>query len=122
MVPVTRPRRARSGFTLMELAIIIAIVGILAAVGAVKYADMVEAAKQAGRDSALANARSALAIAIAKDTNGKVTYTEYQAFLQGASAAMSGADTFTLQDNGGTSYTVTITGTSTDVTGIVKVI
>ena len=120
MVRVTPRKSARSGFTLMELAIIIAIVGILAAVGAVKYADMVTAAKDAGRDSALANARSALAIAIAKDANGKVAFTELQTYLQGA-ANMSGS-TFELQENAtSTKYTVTVSGSSTDITGVTSV-
>ena len=117
MVHVTRRRR---GFTLMELAIIIAIVGILAAVGAVKYADMVAAAKAAGADSALANCRSALAVAIAKDSDGKVTFTELTNYLTGASGA-SGS-TFTMQEPGKTAYTVTFTGSTTDITGITSVV
>lgn len=82
MAPITKSRSARKGFTLIELAIIIAIVGILAAVGAVKYASMTADAQQAGQEAAVANARSALAIAIAKSTTGTITWTDYSKYLE----------------------------------------
>lgn len=73
MVNRIQRKGARRGFTLMEIAIIIAIVGILAAVGAVKFASMTDSAKESGAQAALANARSSFAIAIAKEKDGKVT-------------------------------------------------
>lgn len=108
-----RRRDSRPGFTLIELAIIIAIIGILGAVGAVRFADMQTEAKAAGAKAALANARSALAVAIAKDTNGTVTYDEYKAFLEGASGTMSGS-TFTVEGK----YTITVDGDSTSIKSI----
>lgn len=121
MVSITPRRSARPGFTLMELAIIIAIVGILAAVGAVKYADMVTQAKEAGKSAAMANCRSALAIAIAKDTDGKVAFAELQTYLAGATS-MTGA-VMTLKDSaaGATTYSVTCDGDNTNIKGILSI-
>lgn len=111
MSPVTMLRRARKGFTLIELAIIIAIVGVLAAVGAVKYASMSADAQAAGVESAKANARSALAIAIAKDTNGTVTWAEYTTYLENATKLS--ATTFKIDK-----YTITFGASDTDITTI----
>ncbi|HEY9899029.1 MAG TPA: type II secretion system protein [Pantanalinema sp.] len=66
-------KKAQRGFTLIELAIIIAVLGILGAVGAVKISSMNEDAKRAGAFSALGNARSALAMAVAKSNGQDVT-------------------------------------------------
>jgi len=85
-----KSKRNQAGFTLIELAIIIAVLGILGAVGAVKLASMTDEANLAAEKTALANARSALAIAIAKDetsidatSKGKVTEDEFAAYLVG---------------------------------------
>lgn len=108
-------RRPSSGFTLLELAIIIAIVGILAAVGGVKYMDMTAAAEDAGKKSALANARSALAVGIAKEADHLVTIGELPTYLSG----MSDADTDSFRIDG--KYEITFTtetvGTVTSITG-----
>ena len=81
-----KTKRNQAGFTLIELALIIAVLGILGAVGAVKLASMTDEAKDAANKTALANARSALAIALAKDADGKVTEAEFASYLEGYSA------------------------------------
>jgi len=78
-----KTKRNQAGFTLIELALIIAVLGILGAVGAVKLASMTDEAKDAAEKTALANARSGLAIALAKDDNGVVSETELASFLDG---------------------------------------
>lgn len=112
MASITKSRVARKGFTLIELAIIIAIVGILAAVGAVKYASMTADAQAAGAEAAKANARSALAIAIAKSTAGKVTWNDLSPFLD--SPTKLSTTTFKIDK-----YTVTFGVDDTNITNIV---
>ena len=82
-----KTKRNQAGFTLIELALIIAVLGILGAVGAVKLIDLTTEAKDAAAKTALANARSGLAIAMAKDTDkdGFVSKAELVATLQEAS-------------------------------------
>lgn len=109
-------QRKQSGFTLIELAIIMAIVAILGAVGAVKLASMRDDAAKAAEASALANVRSALAIAFAKDTNNVVTVAELGTYLEGGTAGLTGTVAASKADNsltwtpktGGTSYTVVV--------------
>ncbi len=98
------PKKNQAGFTLIELALIIAVLGILGAVGAVKLASMTTEAKNAAAQTALANARSAFAIGIAKEPNGEVTAAELAAtYLTGATAPTT--STLKIADK----YTVTMT-------------
>jgi type IV pilus assembly protein PilA len=60
-------KRMRKGFTLVELAIVIAILGILAVVAIPKYQDMVQDARSATAKAQLATVRSAVAINYAKN-------------------------------------------------------
>ena len=54
--------RSSAGFTLIELAIVIAILGILASLGVVKYVALSEKAREAATKSNLMAIRSAIAI------------------------------------------------------------
>jgi prepilin-type N-terminal cleavage/methylation domain-containing protein len=60
-------KRQRKGFTLVELAIVIAILGILAVVAIPKYLGMVDDARSAAAKSQLGTVRSAIAIYYAKN-------------------------------------------------------
>lgn len=109
----------QSGFTLIELAIIMAIIAVLGAVGAVKFASMKDEAVKAAESSALANVRSALAIAVAKDTNSTVEAAELAKYLEGGETALTGGTALAANDDdaeltwtpktGGTAYTVVVT-------------
>jgi type IV pilus assembly protein PilA len=60
-------KRQRKGFTLVELAIVIAILGILAVVAIPKYQGMVDEARSAAAKAQLGTVRSAIAIFYAKN-------------------------------------------------------
>lgn len=108
-------KKNQAGFTLIELALIIAVLGILGAVGAVKLASMTDEANKAAQKTVMANARSALAIALAKSTTGKVGVADLQPYLENATV-----DDGTIKMEG---YTITFAGTpSTEITGVVSAI
>ncbi len=67
--------KSESGFTLIELVIVIVILGILAAVAIPKYEDMREQARVATLKGQLGSIRSAIAIQYARNAlNGSATF------------------------------------------------
>lgn len=68
-------KHSQSGFTLIELVIVIVILGILAAVAIPKYEDMREQARVATLKGQLGSIRSAIAIQYARNAlNGNATF------------------------------------------------
>ena len=105
--------RKRQGFTLIELVIVIAIIGILAALAVPKFQDLSGAAKVSATKAGLGSLRSVLAIRYAASATGGAT-ASYPASL--ASSDFAGSDlpknslnTF----SGVTALTTTTTGTAT---------
>ncbi|MNY53721.1 hypothetical protein D3C86_1895020 [compost metagenome] len=106
-------KKAQRGFTLIELAIIIAVLGILGAVGALKISSMNADAQKAGAMSALSNARSALAMAVAKSNGASVKFSDLSAQLNGTVGAVDQNNWFKWD-----SYNIQFEGTTTAITGI----
>ncbi|MGB9667079.1 MAG: type IV pilin protein [Candidatus Cryosericum sp.] len=71
-------KRQRKGFTLVELAIVIAILGILAVVAVPKYQGMVAEARSAQAKAQLGTMRSAIAISYAKNKGTFPTLDDVQ--------------------------------------------
>ena len=76
-------KRQRKGFTLVELAIVIAILGILAVVAIPKYLGMVDDARSAAAKSQLGTVRSAIAIYYAKNKGVMPTTLDGTLFADG---------------------------------------
>ena len=62
-------KTSRAGFTLLELMVVIAIIGILSGIATIKYADLLRKAEEGGLQGNLGALRSALSIYYA-DTDG----------------------------------------------------
>lgn len=110
-------RRAQSGFTLIEIAIIIAVVAILGAVGATRFANMTVDAHQTATYNALSNMRSALAIAVAKNPNTAITPALLQNYIDPPTFGPDTGNSFTWTVNT-TSYTVKYSKDGDTISGI----
>jgi prepilin-type N-terminal cleavage/methylation domain-containing protein len=82
--------RTNSGFTLIELAIVIVIVGILAAVAIPRFTDMTTQARRAQRQSIAATLKSTYAIYLASNNGSQPNWTQLQGYLQDAPTGANG--------------------------------
>lgn len=85
--------RNSKGFTPIELAIVIVIIGILAAIAVPRFVDMTTEARKAQREAILGSIRSAYAIYIAKNRGSYPNWTQLQGGLQDVPAELKLATT-----------------------------
>jgi type IV pilus assembly protein PilA len=97
-------KKQQAGFTLIELMIVVAIIGILAAIAIPQYADYTQRTKLAGAVSGLATYKTTVALCI--QDLGK---------LGGCSAATNGIPNLITTDNGQTINYIDVVGVSDGV-------
>ncbi len=109
-------RSKGQGFTLIELVIVIAIIGILAALAIPKFIDMSGSARVAATKAGLGSVRAALATKYAASATGGLT-ASYPATLTTADFAGSESPKNGLSGNSGVNpLAATVTGTTTHAT------
>lgn len=122
MTIAQKKKRSQSGFTLIEIAIIIAVVAILGAVGATRFANMTADAHKTATYNALSNVRSALAIAVAKHPNDAITTTILQDYLDPPGSVGAGNGTKFAWTVNSTVYDVYYTVDGGSISGISKIV
>lgn len=76
------------GFTLIELAIVIVIIGILVAIAVPRFVDMTTEARRAQRQAILSSINSAYAIYLAKNGGQYPNWTQLSGYLQDSPAEL----------------------------------
>jgi type IV pilus assembly protein PilE len=101
-------RQCKTGFTLIELMIVVAVVGILAAIAYPSYMDSV---RKSRRSDAI-NDLSAIALAQEKWRANHTTYGTLADVWGGVTTTSGGYYTLAIPTNTGTAFTITATAVS----------
>jgi len=107
-------RKAQQGFTLIELMIVVAIIGILAAVAIPQYQDYTTRAKLSKALSAVESVKTA--IAVSAQENGTYPTTWVSAGLAGTPTATTEA-TFAAAPTAAGAIVITLSGINTTLNG-----
>ena len=105
--------RQKKGFTLVELVIVIAIIGILASLAIPKFIDLSGAAKESATKAGLGSLRSLLAIRYASSATGGATASFPTALSASDFAGVASPKNALNTQTAITALTVTTSGTAT---------
>ena len=111
-------RTIQKGFTLIELMIVIAIIGILAAIAIPQYSDYTSRARASGTVAELAGTRSAVAVCMASTQNDNTKCNSFALIGGLAPAATENVKAAVVIATSGTGLTVTTDSGATTVAGV----